>query len=113
MQKERRLRKNRDFQNVFRRGTSVANRQLVLYVHRNPNIAHFRVGISVSKKIGHAVIRNRLKRRLKEIIREKQEHISEGIDLVMIVRAPAVDLSYDDLKKSVIHVLKRARIYQR
>ena len=79
----------------------MANRQLVLYVHRNPKQCHFRVGISVSKKIGHAVMRNQIKEEVKrDCPRRMQEHIPQGIDLILIVRAPAVDLSYDDLKKS-------------
>lgn len=113
MQKELRLRKNQDFQLVFKKGTSVANRQLVLYVYKNPETKHFRVGISVSKKIGRAVVRNKIKRRLKEIVRSHAQHIPPGVDLILIVRAQAVGLTYQELSGSFIHLLKRAKLYQK
>lgn len=113
MQKELRLRKNKDFQLVFRKGSSVANRQLVLYVYKNEETKHFRAGISVSKKIGRAVVRNKLKRRLKEIVRLHAQHIPQGVDLVLIVRPQAVQLTYQELAKSFVHLLKKAKLYQK
>lgn len=112
MQKELRLKKNQDFQKVFRNGSSVANRQLVLYVSRNPEVAHFRLGISISKKIGHAVIRNQIKRKLKEVARLHAKYIPIGVDLILIVRKPTVGLSFEDLSGSFIHLLKRAKLFK-
>ena len=62
MKKRNRLKKNEDFQKVFKKGKSMANRQYVLYVLHQPEAKEFRVGLSVSKKIGNAVVRNRVKR---------------------------------------------------
>jgi ribonuclease P protein component len=112
MQKDRRLQKNEHFQHVFRRGNSVANRQLVLYSYKNRETEQFRLGISVSKKIGHAVTRNKLKRLLKEVVRGQAEHILPGFDLVIIVRKPAVEMNLEELQGSVLHLLRKAKLYQ-
>lgn len=113
MQSEYRLKKNEEFQRVFNRGASVANRQLVLYAFPNPKTAHFRVGISVSKKIGNAVVRNRIKRLLKEAIRLNKDRIESGYDLVLIVRKPALELDLMGLSASFSHVLKRANLHKK
>jgi ribonuclease P protein component len=112
MHKENRLQKNEHFKKVFKWGKSVANRQLVLYYYLNREVKDFRLGISVSKKIGHAVTRNRIKRLLKEVVRTQEDHISTGYDLVIIVRKPAADMGYDDFTSSFIHLLKRAKLYK-
>lgn len=113
MEQELRLKKNEDFQRVFQRGMSVANRQLVLYAFPNPKIERFRVGISISKKIGNAVVRNRLKRLLKEAIRLNKEVIKNGYDLVVIVRKPALEMDLLELSSSFGHVLKRAGLHKK
>ena len=58
MRKEYRVKKNKEFQEAFKNGTSVANRQFVVYTLKKPDQKHFRIGLSVSKKIGNAVTRN-------------------------------------------------------
>lgn len=110
MEKEYRLRNKRDFSIVYRYGQSVANQQLVLYHLKQKKNEHFRLGISCSKKIGKAVVRNRMRRLLKEIIRRNRTLIPVGIDLIFIVRKAAVDFDYQQLEKSVLHVLRRAKL---
>ena len=79
------LKKNRDFQLVYRNGTSFANRYLVMYVRKNQlNIN--RIGISVSKKVGNSVVRHHLTRLIRESYRLNEEKFSCGYDLVVIVR---------------------------
>ena len=70
MKKSFRVKKDREFQKVFRKGKSTANRQFVIYKYNKEDQSHFRVGISVSKKLGNAVTRNRLKRRIRHILME-------------------------------------------
>ncbi|WP_025027513.1 ribonuclease P protein component [Caldalkalibacillus mannanilyticus] len=113
MEKSHRLQKNEHFQHVFKRGSSIANRQLVLYYMPNPDTPEFRLGISVSKKIGHAVIRNKIKRLLKEAVRAEKDRIPKGYDFILIVRKPAADLGLEELQSSVIHLLKKARLYKK
>ncbi|GAB6934950.1 MAG: ribonuclease P protein component [Bacillota bacterium] len=108
MERKRRLRKNEEFQRVFRYGQSVANRQLVVYVLPRSDGGTFRVGVSVSKKLGKAVVRNRVKRLIKEAVRAHADKIRPGVDVVFIARAPAIELDYHQMVRSVGHVLRRA-----
>ncbi|WP_202081570.1 ribonuclease P protein component [Caldalkalibacillus salinus] len=107
MQKDLRLRKNEEFQKVFKKGSSVANRQLVLYVCPNKETDRFRLGVSISKRVGHAVVRNRLKRQLKEAVKSQEHLISNGYDMIIIVRKPALHLDFSGLQNSFKHVLKK------
>lgn len=111
MQKQYRLAKRKDFGKVYKLGQSAANRQFVVYVMKNPQTEKMRAGISVSKKQGGAVVRNRLRRQLKEIIRLNADRIAPGHDFVIIVRRAAVGLAYRELERSLIHVLKRAGLW--
>jgi ribonuclease P protein component len=108
VQKRLRLRKREDFAKVFKHGKAAANHQLVVYYKPSSNAESFRAGVSVSKKIGNAVVRNTMRRRLKEILRQMEGRIVKNVDIVVIVRKPAVDMPYSELKRSVQHVLKRA-----
>ncbi|SRR5690554_1529630 len=112
MHKSHRLRKNEDFQLVYEEGRSVANRQLVLYYCRNPHVAHFRLGVSVSKKLGQAVVRNRIKRLVKEVVRNEAKHLPRGYDFIVVVRRQALSLNYEQLKNSFLHVLKKSKLYR-
>ncbi len=108
MQRKLRLRKREDFSRTYRGGKSFANGQLVVYWSRQPKAEPFRLGISASKKIGNAVVRNRMRRVLKEIVRAHTDEIKEKTDLILIVRAGAVGKSSKELERSVLHVLRKA-----
>jgi ribonuclease P protein component len=94
-----RLSRSQDFDRVYRSGRSVANRYLVLYYFPRPEAAALRgsvgvnrVGFSVSKRLGPAVDRNRLKRVLREAYRLNEGRVKSGMDLVLIARPPFVEL---------------------
>ncbi|MCI3924788.1 ribonuclease P protein component [Paenibacillus sp. TRM 82003] len=108
MQKRLRLRKKEDFAKVFKYGKAAANHQFVVYVKTTPAVERFRFGVSVSKKVGNAVVRNRMRRRAKEIVRLMEPLVKPHVDIVCIVRKPALELDYAGLKKSIQHVFKRA-----
>jgi len=113
LHRSHRLRKNEEFQIVFQQGTSSANRQFVVYALRKEEQAVFRVGISVSKKIGNAVTRNRVKRYIREAILSLEQQIDDAYDLVVIARQGTEELSLDELRSSLLHVLKRANVLKR
>jgi len=111
MKKEYRIKKNEAFQEVFQKGSSFANRQLVLYYKRQETAdAHFRIGLSVSKKLGNAVMRNKIKRYLRQAFHELDEQVVQGYDFIVIARQPAKDMTYQELKKSLIHVLWKSHL---
>ncbi|MGL5439527.1 MAG: ribonuclease P protein component [Filifactoraceae bacterium] len=97
------LKKDVDFKRVYNKGLSFGNRQLVIYYLPN-NLEENRIGFSISKKVGKAVIRNRYRRRLKEIC--KQSHMESGFyDIIIIVRKSQEMIEYEELKKSFEHLL--------
>lgn len=102
------LKKNKDFRYVYKKGKSFATRYLVLYIKKN-SLNENRVGYSISKKVGKATVRNKIKRRLKEIIR-KIDKYKKGYDIIFIARNPIVNLHYQDLKKEVYKLLKKVKI---
>ncbi len=81
------LKKNKDFQVVYKNGTSKANRYLVMYVYEN-GLSENRLGISVSKKVGNSVVRHRLTRLIRESYRLHEEMFHSGWDIVVIARYP-------------------------
>ena len=113
MNKQYRLAKREDFNKVYRFGKSFANQQLVLYILPRPQRENFRLGVSVSKKIGNAVVRNRLRRVMKEIIRLHKKSIVITADFILIARKPILNLSYTEIENCIIHVLKKASLYKK
>lgn len=103
------LKKNTDFQNVYRHGVSRADRNLVLYKWKRADADESRIGISVSKRVGNSVVRHRIKRRIKEICRLSEFQIPDGCDFVVIARKPAADASYADLEHSCEKLMRRVR----
>ena len=97
------LKKNRDFQNVYRRGKSFANKYLVMYVIEN-HMDRNRLGISVSKKVGNSVVRHRLTRLIRESYRLNEESFQCGYDFVVIARPSAKDKSYYDIESALLHL---------
>lgn len=113
MEKKYRIKKNDEFQKVFTKGKSFANRQFVVYELDKPGQDHFRIGLSVSKKIGNAVIRNKVKRSIRQAFFELKEGIEPNKDYVVIARKPASDMNVSEVKKSLIHVLKKASVLKK
>lgn len=112
MKKHQRIKKNEDFQKVFKKGKSFANRQFVVYSLAKPLQQDFRVGLSISKKIGNAVMRNQVKRYVRQAFLELKEDVKGGYDYVIIARVPAAKLDFHETKKSIEHVLKVAKAVQ-
>ena len=108
MQRKLRLRDRSDFNRIYRHGRSFANSQFVVYWSKRPETELFRMGVSVSKKLGNAVVRNRMRRVVKELVRLNAPQIEERTDFILIVRKPAIDMKTKELEKSLLHVLRKA-----
>lgn len=99
------IKKDRQFRYIYSRGKSFANKKLVVYYIKN-NDEKLRVGISISKKVGKAVVRNRLRRLIKENIRLNQ-NLKSGYSMIFLARVGADDLDFNTMKSSINHLLKR------
>ena len=88
-----RLSRSAEFERVYRQGRSTANRHLVLYAFPNPAVEHPRIGLSVSRKVGGAVERNRVKRLLREAFARAEGDLGPGQDIVVVARPAAGELA--------------------
>ena len=98
MKKEYRIKKNEDFQSIIKKKKSIANRQFVIYFDQNKD--HLRVGISVSKKLGHAVVRNRIKRQVRMMVQQVFDN-NQKMDFIIIVRYQLNQNYHDNLESLV------------
>ena len=97
---------------IFRRlyaTSGKANGLLVLYARRNRTDRN-RVGLTVSKKLGHAVVRNRVRRRLREIYRLNESRFRRGFDIVVVARSRAVEADFSQLTAAYLSLAKKAGI---
>jgi ribonuclease P protein component len=96
----------RDYDRAYRSGTRAGARHLVL--HAAPNgLDHPRLGTTVSRKVGGAVVRNRIKRRLRDLFRRNRDRFPPGMDVVIGVRPSAATSSYEDLRTDLFSALRR------
>ena len=108
------LKKNNEFQRVYRKGTSQANRYLVMYVLENKD-RHMenRLGISVSKKVGNSVVRHRITRLIRESYRLNETSFRQGVDIVVVARPSAKDRSYQEIESALMHLAGRTKVLRR
>lgn len=104
------LKKNKDFQLVYKNGKSYANKYLVMYVKEN-GTDNNRLGISVSKKVGNSVVRHHLTRLIRESYRLLEAHFQCGVDIIVIARVSAKDKNYHEIQGALIHLGKLHKIY--
>lgn len=110
LKKAYRVKSEKDFRVIFNSGSNVANRKFVVY-SLDKDQAHFRVGISVGKKIGNAVVRNAVKRKIRHVLMEFQDHLTRH-DFVIIARKGVEELDYHEVKKNLKHVLRLGKLYK-
>ena len=97
------LKKNKDFQLVYKCGKSYANKYLVMYIKEN-NTRKNRLGISVSKKVGNSIVRHRLTKLIRESYRLQEDRFRCGIDIVVIARIGAKGRTYKDIESALLHL---------
>jgi ribonuclease P protein component len=102
----------KDFNKVFEKGLRLENKSIKILVYRRDDgLARRRLGLVTSRKVGKATVRNRMKRRLREIFRLNKHFLEPSVDLIFISRAKTALLDYDSLKKNVLDLLKNAKVY--
>jgi len=103
------LKNNYEFRRLYSKGQSAASPALVVYARKTKRGIN-RVGYTVSVKLGHAVVRNKVRRRLREIYRLHESELLSGYDLVVVARSRAVEASYQQLEKDFLKLLKKLEL---
>lgn len=104
-----RILKNTDFLLVYRRGQRVSGKKIKLYFYYN-HLQKTRFGYSISRKVGKAVQRNLLKRRLREICRKNICAFKPGLDIVLVARESAANSRYRELEQEVLNLGRTGKI---
>lgn len=100
------LKENHLFRRLYQKGKTAADGQLAVYIRPNGRKEN-RLGFTVSTKVGHAVVRNRIRRRLREIYRLHEDRLIHGVDVVVVARVRAADSSYWQLERSFLKLSAR------
>ena len=106
------LKENHLFRRAYNRGKTAADSRLALYVRRNGQKQN-RLGFTVSTKVGHAVVRNRVRRRLREIYRLHEDGLRAGFDVVVVARTRAAASDYHQLEKSFLKLADKLELLQK
>ena len=99
------LKKNEQFQFVYKNGKSYANKYLIMYVKKN-GMEKNRIGISVSKKVGNSVVRHRVTRLVRESYRLHESIFNSGLDIVIVGRPSAATVGYQEVESALLHLSK-------
>ena len=99
------LKKNYQFQTVYKTGKSYANKIFIMYVIENSTEKN-RIGISVSKKVGNSIVRHRVTRLVRESYRLHEKVFNSGLDIVIVARKAAATATYSDVESAILHLGK-------
>ena len=100
------LKKNYEFRRLYSKGKIVATPLIVVYVRKTKGVTN-RLGITVGTKVGKAVVRNRVRRRLKEIYRLNENRLQRGSDIVVVARVRSREVDYHKLEKDFLSACAR------
>ena len=105
MQFSESLKKNHQFQFVYKNGRSYANKYLVMIIKEN-GLGKNRIGISVSKKVGNSVVRHHVTRLIRESYRLHESVFNSGLDIVVLARTGAKGIKYRDIESALLHLMR-------
>lgn len=109
--KVHKIHKNYEFRVVYNKGKSFSNSLFVMYIYKNKkNPLINRLGISVSKKVGKSVTRNRVRRLVYEVYRMNSYKLKSGYDIVFIARSRSKDKLYVEIEKNILNLLNKGML---
>ena len=112
MKKEYRVKKNQEIELILKNKNFKSNRYFSVYKRINKETTHFRYAISVGKKIGKAVIRNKYKRKITEAISNLNIKLNDNVDVFIIAKNPICDIDYNNIYKELAYLFKKLNLLQ-
>ncbi len=109
MERKYMIKKDEEFKRAHRIGKSFRNRKYILNVCPNDK-NHVRFGFILTKKVGKATVRNKIKRQMKALLSQYKEEIKPGYDLIFVVKPSAANLTFKEIEKNVCHILKVSNV---
>ena len=112
MKKTEAIKLNKEFKSLYYRGGCQVSRRVVFYYRKNKRLNDInRLGLTVSKKVGNAVMRNRVRRLIKENWRLREDLISTGYDIVIVARAASAGATYAEIGKDIDYLLRKCGLF--
>ena len=105
------LKFNHIFRRLYRKGQSAANGYLVLYCRKN-RLGRNRLGLVSSTKLGHAVVRNRCRRRLREVYRLHTPELKQGYDIILVARTRTAYAPWPELQKQFVKLCRKLELLE-
>ena len=106
MKKAVTLKENYEFRRMYQRGKSAVSGSMVVYCRKN-RLGHNRLGLTASTKLGHAVVRNRCRRRLWEVYRLNTPALRQGYDLILVARGRTATASWKELNDTFMKLCRK------
>ena len=111
MKKAVTLKENYEFRRMYQRGKSAVSGSMVLYCRKN-KLGHNRLGLTASTKLGHAVVRNRCRRRLREVYRLNDPALKKGWDIVIVGRSRTATVPWKELNATYLRLCKKLSLLE-
>ena len=105
------IKENHIFRRLYQKGQSAVSPWMAIYVRRTGRPGN-RIGLTVSTKLGHAVVRNRVRRRLREIYRLHEDRLADGLDLIIVARVRAANATYWELDRSFVRLCEKLKLFR-
>ncbi len=105
------LKQNYEFRRLYQKGASAAGKTMVLYCRKN-RLGRNRLGLTASVKLGHAVVRNRCRRRLREVYRINTPHLRTGWDIILVARSKTASAPWQELNDTFARLCRKLELWE-
>lgn len=109
LNKEMRISRGKEYKCIYNKGKRIPGKYIIVFAHKNQLLCN-RFGIVTSKKIGNAVVRNRAKRQIREVIKKNLDKLRPGYDIVVVSRYNIKEAVFADIEKDFLRLMGKASL---